>query len=353
MSAVQVSTREAELLVVARALVTPGGYASVAATLAGAHDVGKKISPSAMSVLEGTLAKGVVKALARLGGARPRVRPDLGSSKPARVFEVRPAPELAFGPYSFELLRWLTNTPLAMRSPAPFVATPRTLGDEICAYLALALVDGQRLEAAVASASGVATPLTWLGFARSLGRHAPSGGASAPSFDRLLGSEEGRTVVECMSGDLARRWAASLAWDPSDVLDAGLAVRIVDGERLVLDGFLDAVGRLGRWDLATFIVDAASAVLPPGVVPMEIAARATPRVRGDGTLRARTEARQRAGALLHALGRVGRKRDELAVVRFIDDGYDVAQATLASWEKLGRDAFTRAEQVLAALRSLP
>ncbi|MDF2692536.1 MAG: hypothetical protein K0S65_919, partial [Labilithrix sp.] len=157
MGAVQVSLRDAELLAVARALVTPDAYSSVSATLAGSLDL-ETLGPSAMRVLEDTLSKGVVKALARFGGARPRPRPDTGSAKPARVFEVRSAPKIAFGAYTFELVRWLTNTPLGVRDTGlRFDAKPETLGDEICAYLTLALVEGQRLERAVASSPGLCT----------------------------------------------------------------------------------------------------------------------------------------------------------------------------------------------------
>ena len=347
----RVDVREAEVLAVARALVTPDSYSSVAATLASALTV-TTLGPTAMHVLTDTLSKGVVKTLARLGGARPRIRPDTGSVKPARVFEARPAPRIAFGPYTFELLRWLANTPLGARdSAARFDATPGTLGDELCAYLALRVVEGERLERAVASSPGLRTPLTWLGFARMLARHGDAR-AVVPPIHPLLATEDSRIVVECLAGDLARRWTASAVWDESDVLQAEHAVRIGLVERSVLDYFLEAVEKIGRWDLATFVIDAASRVLPPGAKPRDVAARAAPRVRAEGTLRARTEARQRAGALFHALGRLGKKRDELALTHFIDEGYDVAQATLSSWEMFGREGFTRAENVLSALASL-
>ncbi len=358
---VRVDVREAEVLAVARALVTPDSYGSVAATLASALPV-TTLGPSAMRVLTDTLSKGIVKTLARLGGARLRIRPDTGSPKPARVFDVRPVPKIAFSTYTFELVRWLANTPLGAReSTARFVASPRTIGDELCAYLALRLVEGERLERVLASSPGLRSPLTWLGFARPLARHGeevsptyPSGredAAIVPSMHSLA-TEEGRIVVECLAGDLARRWTATVAWDEDDVLPAEHAVRIGVLERAALDHYLDAVNEIGRWDLATFIIDAAVRVLPPGAKPRDIAARVVPRVRAEGTLRARTESRQRAGALFHALGRLGKKRDELALVHFIDDGYDVAQATLSSWEMLGRDGFTRAESVLSTLASL-
>lgn len=345
----RVHVREAELLAIARALVTPDAYSQVSASLATPTTV-TKIGPTAMGLLEDTLAKGIVKTLARLGGARRRIRPDTSSTKAARVFEVRATPKIAFGPYTFELLAWLAGSALAAKTVEPlFTGTPRTLGDELCAYLALRLVEGQRAERALGASPGLQTPLTALGFVRTFARHET---AVTPTFESLLATVEGRTVVECLELDLARRWISGASWDETDVLDAEHAVRIVNAERAVLDAWLDAIDRAGRWDLAGFLVDAGARVLAPGLDARDIALRAAPPVTKTGTLRARTESRQRAGALFRALGRVQAKRDDLALVRFIDDDYDLAQATLSAWEILGRDAFARAENVVTALGAL-
>lgn len=359
---VVVDARDAELLAVARALFTPDAYPSIEATLT-SQLAEKKPGPTAMRILERTLAKGAVKTLARLGGARLRVRPTEGGGRPARVFEVRPAPRLAFGPYTFGLLRWLTSTAIHPRAEgAPVPGTPETLGDELVVYLTLRLVEGRRLERTVTRALGGAGPLAWLGFVRPLARLAQNEKneknpkepiVAPPAFAPLLATEDGRTVVECLAGDLTRRWAASAAWDEYDVLDGPVAVRIGTLERAVLGGFLDEVDRIDRWDLATFLVDAAARVLPSGVDPRDVARRVAPPVRTEEvTLRVRSEARRRAGALFDALGRIGRQREELALVRFIDDGYDVAQAILTAWELLPRDAYLRSAEVIRALEAL-
>lgn len=351
MTAARVTTAEAELLAVARALVSPDPLASIEGTLGDPIHV-TKIGKTAMAVLKSTLARGSVKMLARLGGARPRVRPNTGTPKPTRVFEVRTSPELAFGKYTFELIRWLTVTPLVDRDRdlRPFDAAPTTLGDELCAYLALRLVVGGRFERAVASASGIRTRLSWLGFPRALARWGPP--PNEPVLAGILSGVDGRTVVECLSGDLAGRWAASSAWDPDDVLDPDVAVGVGTAERSVLDAFVDEVEGQGRWDLATFLIEAGTRALPQGASARDVAARAAPRVRSEGTLRARTEARRRAGALFRSLVRLGKKRDALALVRFIDDDYDAAQALLSSWEMLDRGGFVRAQGVLSSLDAL-
>lgn len=344
----RVAANEAEMLGVARALVSPNAYASVEATLT-SQVVLSTLGPTAMGVLKDTLAKGVVKILMRLGGARRRRRPDIAATAPLRVFEARPVPKLAFSPYTFELVRWLTVTPLADDGPS-FEHLPRTLGDELCAYLALRLVEGSRLERRVASSPGLRTSLTWLAYARPLARHGTD--ANEPTLDAILSTEDRRTIVECLERDLARRWTSSARWDARDVVDAALATRIGASERAVLDAYLDQVEALTRWDLATFVIEAAADVLPPGASARDVANRAAPRVRPEGTLRARTEARQSAGALFRAAARLGRTYEKLALVNFIDDGYETAQATLSLWQTFGRNGFARAEAVVTALAAL-
>lgn len=339
---------EVDLLTIARAIVSAEPDVAVDASLAIDAKV-KLLGPRAMAALEDTLAKGTVHMLARLGGGRAVVRPDAGNPKPTRAYDVRPVPKLAFGRYTFELLRWLTRTPLGQFAVKPFDTMPETIGDELIAYLAMRLVAGRRFEPTIAAQPGIAGSLVWLGFARSLARYNE---AAPPSFDALLSTADGRLVVECLADDLARRWAATSAWGPKDLLELDLAARVGVRERATLDGLIDAAAKSERWDLATFIVEAARHVLPPGVRPEIVAQRAAPPVKSGGSLRARTEARQRAGALFQVLPRLSRRYEEWALIRFVDDGYDVAQASLSSWSPFGREGFSRGAAVVSELTSL-
>lgn len=341
---ITVRTHEADLLTIARALVTRDAYTAVDALLAGPGRL-EQLGPAAMGLLRQILGRGVVKMLAQLGGAQARRRP--GHVGRVRVFDVRPPPLLAFGPWTFEALRWLTRTQLGAREPGlPLTMAPVKLGDQVVAYLVLKLVAGQRLERAVASSPGLACPLTWLGFPRLLARHQ----ATEPRLDDLLATADGCTIVECLELDLARRW--SEPWPTEDIVSAEVGGRTMKAERAVLAELVEGLGRHDRWDLAQLVVDAGVRALPPGLSARDIALRFVPRVVAEGSLRSRMEARQQGGALLQALARVGRKREELGLVRFIDDDYDAAQTLLASWEVLPREAPARAEAALAVIGSL-
>lgn len=342
---IHVAPAEADLLAVARGLVSRDAYGSIEPILASPGPDVARLAPAAMRILERTLARGVVKVLAQLGGGTPRQRPGHPGRK--RVFEVRPPPVLAFSAWTFELLRWMTTAQLAARdNPHHLTMPPVALADQIVAYLVLRLVEGRRLERAVASSMGLLCPLTWLGFPRMLAHYH----ATDAAIDDLLKTEDARTVVECLELDLARRWAEP--WPEQEIVTAEIAARIGATERAVIAAYLHAIDRAGRWDLAMTLVTAGAQALPPNALPRDIAARTVPRMKNEGTLRSRNEARRKSGGLFVGLARIGTKREELGLVRFIDDEYDVAQTILSSWEVLPREAHVRAEGVLAVLASL-
>jgi hypothetical protein len=323
----QVARPEAKMLAVARGLFTT--ESDFDAALASGRGVAEKLGKAAMRILQDTIAKGVVRTLAQLGGV-DKVDRD------RRVIDVVPAPRLEYGPYTFALLQWLCAR--SADTGARFDRRAETLGDEIIAYLVCRRIVARAWAAFLSeSAPGLACPLTWLGF--------PRVHTGVASVDGVAATEDRRTVLRCLARDLATRW--SLAW--SVTLPAPRALAAVTAERAVVDQLLDA---LQDWRLATFFVRAGKRVLSRPLDVDALAAWAAPSVVEGGTLREETESRRRSGALFHALVRIAKKRDELGLIRFIDEGYDEAQATLTEWEILPRDAFTRAEAILGALDAL-
>ena len=73
----------------------------------------------------------------------------------------------------------------------------------------------------------------------------------------------------------------------------------------------------------------------------------------EASLRERSEARQQAGALFRAVQRLEQWDQLHRGTRFIDDGYEAAQAMVKDWERLGPAGFRAAEQVVAELEALP
>ena len=135
-------------------------------------------------------------------------------------------------------------------------------------------------------------------------------------------------------------WAERLKHETSAVDELA---RMGQAQGVVLDAFLDAVGE-GARPLASFLVDVAvrSFEAPP----------TTSALAPSGPLRERQEARRHAGAPWRALARLHAWDAQHRLVRFIDDGYDEAQALVADWARLGEPGFARAAALVASLDAL-
>jgi hypothetical protein len=116
-----------------------------------------------------------------------------------------------------------------------------------------------------------------------------------------------------------------------------------------LDAWLDAIDAAGQRPLAGFLVDAAVEWLriPRGGEELVRS------LSSDTSLRELSLARRRAGAFLRTLRRLRTWDREHREVRFIDDGYEVAQDLVSDWERLGNAGFDAAQAQVASLDALP
>jgi hypothetical protein len=340
-----------DLLLVARALVLRGPYPAVEGILAGPTRMAG-VGRETMRLFEETLALGCTRALARHGGWRRHPRLGADGVKVGRLWDVRPASPLAFSRYSYALGEWLVAQPLGARTVAPFRETPLRPGDQLVAYLACALVEGQPLAGAVAQQPGVrAAALAWLGFPAMLAAveaDPPGPDALRDSFEAL--AAEGGVIVEGLSDDLATRTvdferAKGEFVSPTTLLRAG------EARDLTLGLLLDALDRAGRWDLATFLVEATAALVPP--------ASGTSAVQGLVSRLARSAPLRERAAALHAsaahwrhAARLSRHHEAMRTVRHFEEGYAGAQLLLTRWELLGAEGFQRAANVLVAFEAL-
>jgi hypothetical protein len=293
-----------------------------------------------MRLFEETLGKGSVLAIARHGGWRRLARRTNAGVETGRLWEVLDLP-LRFSPFAFELCRWLTTVPLMHARPLALAATPRTSGDDLLCMFACALVEGELLEQAVAQRAGVArSALAWLACPRMLAERNDVETASAAAFERLV--TEAPVVLEGLADELARR---AIAFERAlvEVRDPAELVRLARAREITLGWLVDAVARADRWDLVTFIVEANRAVV--NLEPRQLD-KAAP-------LRDRAEARRAAGGHLRILARLGRRHEELRLVRHFDEDYGLAQLLLARWEPLGNDGFRHAAELLERLDTLP
>jgi hypothetical protein len=329
--AVRVAASEADVLAVARALAGQVTWSSVAPVLRSGRSLAAKMSPPALRLLEATLARALVLALARRGGAHSRRF--LPAGAPGRLWQRHAAPRFRFSPASLHLLRWLTSGGLGV---VPLAEQPLTAADELLLVLA---VDGL-------AGLGQAVALAEQPFARRsplLQLHRPE---LVVDFAPLL-RDEGAIVLEGLAPDLARRWTAR-AQDKRGLDDPGLVQQRGQAETAVLDAFMTAADGAGRRDLALWIVDAAAPLLARPLPAEALVGELDP----TAPLSQRSAARRAAGGLLRAVLRWSRWDAEHRGVGFVDDGYDSAQLLLAGFEPVGERGALYARETLAELDGL-
>lgn len=333
---ISVTRAEANVLTLAR----------VAVGLVPAHDALRllvtslappgKLGPTAREALADTLSRGVVLALARQGGW-------LGLDA-SRLWERTGAPPLVFTGNVVRLLTWLLHTPLAEAEVAPLVFEgPLTPAEQVVVALLVDRLRGTGCEhSVVRQVSLREAPLVVLAHAASLARLLPFDAPVRFEVATLGPFIEGLRVL------LARSWVAEERTKrglvlPEELLRGGRA------QASVLEAFLKDINAAGRRDLATFLVDVAVAVVPE--CPSGEAL--TQGMKLDAPLRERTEARRAAGAFLRSLATLRSWDQEHRGVRFIDEGYELAQKLVRDWERLGDAGFARTATLVGELDAIP
>jgi hypothetical protein len=335
----RVAASEAEMLLMARTMLGAAGSDAVQSLLQQQRALPAVIGPTALALLRETLGKGAIALLGRAGGWRNDISLAADPPRRGRLWQRHQPIPLRFGTATWEVLRWLCSEP--MHRPPPLPPTARTAADELLWYRAAVLLSNSGYRGAVAALAG--SPLCQLAFPDLI-----SAGDAEPEPADLSVLCTGSTavVMEGLQGKLAERWL-EIERGKSQIGSSAELVQIGNAQERVLNGFLDAVDRAGRRDLASFLVDAAQALLQA-----RPAARLWIRsLAPDSALEARQTAARAAGAFLRAIDRMAGWWGELGTVAFFDEGYEAAQALLARWQLLGRDGFDYAAELAGELAS--
>lgn len=288
-----------------------------------------QLAPSTIEVIEETLARGLVLALARRGGWVRCRHVVQGAVRHGRLWERHPKIELHVSGYGIELILWLAFD-------RPVGTAPVTAADDFLAYLAADLLKADpRLAKAPAIA---ASPFPWLAFSHRLA----DSGEPPPGADRFRTFVERSTpFLEALQSELAER-ALMAEVHPWRSLSAG--VRCGQIRRKVLEAYLDAVE--DRPDLARFLVQTASALVQRPEPLQGAMLRELP-------LTDRSEAARAVFALVYALEKLARRQADFRAVRFFEDDYDLAQLYLEDWSILGDEGYRRLRARAEAGTALP
>ncbi|MBL8923609.1 MAG: hypothetical protein JNJ54_32440 [Myxococcaceae bacterium] len=332
MSVARVTHAEANLLTLARCVVGSGPAPELTRLLLVSVAPPTKLGPTSAALLEDTLARGVAFAMLQEGGWTNEVDGRLWS---------HPLPPLHFTANTVRLLQWALRLPLAEPEVVALKFDGRlTPAEEVFAALLLERARGTAAEATLMSQAVLRElPLVQLMHAATLGRVgaltvSPLTKAHLPWVRGLLD----------LLGDT---WLSAELLKPQ-LAQPKILARVGRAQSDVAASFLDVVDAQQHRHLARFFIDAAAAWLATRSGVNDLVA-----LDPESPLRERGEARQQAGALWRVLERLEQWDQQHRGTRFIDDGYDVAQALVKDWERLGPNGFAAARRLVAELESLP
>jgi hypothetical protein len=333
---ITVTRAESQLLTVARVAVGIVPPMDVMRLLVTPVTPPSKLGPTAREALADTLSRGTVLALARQGG--------WVAEGGQRLWQRHGPPKLEFTGNTVRLLSWVLKTPLAETDANPLMLEGAlTPAEDFLVALLIDRLRGTGCDGLVGRQLAVRTaPLTTLAHAALLAREIPLD-EKAPFDVSVLAP-----FVEGLRSLLARAWLAAER-SKREVSTPDVLIRVGRGQGEVLDGFLTAIDAAGRRDLASFLIDAAVTWVTPDRAAEELTRAMT----GDAPLRERTEARRRSAAMLRALARLREWDQQHRSVRFIDDGYELAQRLVGDWERLGERGFAKAAALVTELDAIP
>ncbi|MFV8754910.1 hypothetical protein ACNOYE_30550 [Nannocystaceae bacterium ST9] len=339
----RVAGSEARMIQAARALVGADNQRYLP-MLRQRQKFGDRIGPTAMALVEQTLARGVTQQLLRRGGWQTRRTLVVEPGKEPRLVRGRlwerhrSLPPLRFGPASFALLAWLVREDVVKPNQELRRHPNTTIADDLLHYFAiehLQRVGGRPREHAAFRLS----PLVQLGYPDELARDSSGGDSDAAStgslapleLDDMVGAHA--FVLEALQPELARRWIEmERSKGTIDSLDA--MIRLGSAQRSVLERLFAAIERArpARRELASFVVEAGEVLLRRGPDRRWWTASLDTRA----PLAARQRAFAAAAATLTALARLGRWVEDAGLVAHFEDDYPAAQMLLTNWQFMRR-----------------
>jgi len=334
-----VTAQEANLLTLARSALGIAVSGDLNRLLVTHITPPTKLGPTARGVLQETLARGSVLALARGGG--------WAEGHHGRLWERETTPPaLEFTPNLIRLLQWVLKTPMAEHDQAPLVLERGlTPGEELFAVMLLQRIKGLPGELALAKQSALrASPLVLLAHAGTLAM-----AHSLPTTLPPLRLEVHGVLIAGLRDLMSRSWALDEA-SKKEIDRPEVMTRLGEAQTAVLNGFLDTVsGALRHRALAGFLVDAAGQWLSMPRTSGDYSASLNP----NAPLRERMEARKQGASLMRALVRLRGWDGEHRSMHFLDDDFAVGQALIRDWNGFGDAGFREAERLISELDALP
>ncbi len=345
---VKVAQSESELLRLAQGIWKAGNLHLLRSLVYRPHRQPEVYSSQALSLLQQTLATGVVVGLARQGSERQRF--NRGSTTGADYWwRANAMQRLGFSSRSLQVLRWILESDLAPAGKyEPFAADVAEWGDVLLLYfIAARLLDLECDRVIAESTVFRRNILCWLAYPDCLVRTGPPDARemAALDFDSLLTSRA--WILEALQRPLRRRWL-SIEARKSEIDDPARMIALGRAQELLLGRLFDAASKHQRLDLLSFVFHTAGRILENGPSP----ARWVRSLHRDVSLEQYSEAAAASMAVFRTIdSRAGEMR-ALQQVRFFDDSYDYSQLVLQHWQNYGERGLETAQRLVNELMSL-
>ncbi|NVB40367.1 hypothetical protein G6O69_21185 [Pseudenhygromyxa sp. WMMC2535] len=338
----RVAKSEAELLHLARTVVDHRGQ-RFSVVLRQTHVPIETIGPTAMVLLQQTLARGLGMALMRAGGWQRRRSLDAaGLPARGRLWERHPTlPPLRLSAASFRLLTWMhaenvTRPKRALAHEPSEDGHAASMADELLRMLAAERIveAGGRLR----QPAFMRSPLCQLAFPDHMIDTTRASGLPEIDFGPLV-TGEGAVLLEAIQPWLAARWV-EMERQKGGIEDLDEMIQLGGAQSQVLRGLFAAIDAAepARRDLASFVAEAGQTLLDPSGPLAALHAQDRRWWTRSLEMRASLSARQRAftasAAFLRALGVLGDWLTQAGLVAHFDEDYDAAQLLLSEWRFL-------------------
>ncbi len=310
------------------------------------------LSRGAVRLVQDALAKGCPHLVSELGGWRSERHLRGERVVEGRLWQRTPPQELGlpFTGHTLQFLIWITAARPGDKDPKWQPAEAElSMGDRLLLFFAH---EGLR-----ESGEGLGAPelrrrppfvqhgLCWLCYPEDFSK-APA--EACPNFEPWI-TGLGACLIEALQPVLAKRWIEIEASKeriaaPQTMQGLGTA------QQKALVGFLDAVEKAGRLDLARFVLRAATVIVGPYAhAGMWTGALHTAGMR----LADRTATYQSAMVFLHQLARFQGWANRARATSYFDEGYAAAQLFLSDWEQYqGHVLCERAQTIIRQMDPL-
>lgn len=290
------------------------------------------LSRAAVRLVQDALSKGCPFLLSQRGGWRKERHLRGERVVEGRLWQ-RTAPQelgLSFSHHALEFLVWITSARPGDKEPRWQPAeADLSMGDRLLLFFAH---EGLR-----ESGEGLGAPelrrrspfvhlgLCWLCYPEDFGK-API--EECPNFEPWIVGL-GACIMEALQTELTERWI-QIEGSKERIASPTTMQGLGASQQKALTGFLDAVEKAGRLDLARFVLRAATVIVSPYAhAGMWTGALNTSGMR----LADRTAVYQSAMVFLHQLGRFPSWAQRARATSYFDEDYHAAQLFLTDWEQ--------------------